>query len=395
MRGPVGVARSKRVTVLTFGCVVSLGIAGCSNTISGTATRTSDQPVTTTNGSAYSVQNALATLPSHEDDEPLTVVTADLDAATAQAGIQRPTTLDDQDALVTWLYPLGGVPIDGAEPAPVFVPFAMGFRVENLLNSTMLPFDEEVGWSVLDAETFAERQTLPALFTVVAGDFDSSTFPYDLVEVADGVVTAGEGDDFAQDLLNQTAARPLGIPLRMALEAPYLAAARSTDEISAWLDGSTETLAGDVELSAVAGALDDAGVVAAVLTSGLTRSLGDQVTSAAALEKLKSELAGAIPTDPFTTVGIGWAAEDGEPVITVAYKFATDEAASDAVPGFEKMFAEAPSIVSSTPLSELYSLQEAKNDGSVTILTLAPGDAGDVSQIYEAMLQYDLPFVYE
>ena len=277
----------------------------------------------------------------------------------------------------------------------MFVPFAMGFRLENLLNSTVLPFDEEVGWSVLDAETFAERQTLPALFTVVSGDFDSSTFPSDLAEVADGVVTAGEGDDFAQDLLNQTAARPFGAPLRMALQTPYLAASPSTDAVSAWLDGSAETLASDPELSAVAGARDDAGVVAAVLTSGLTRSLGDQVTSATALEKLKSELAGAIPTDPFTTVGIGWAAEDGDAVITVAYKFATDKAASGAVPAFEKMFADAPSTVSSTPLSELYSLQEAKNDGSVAILTLAPGDAGDVSQIYEAMLQYDLPFVYQ
>ena len=89
MRGPVSIAMSKRVTVLTFGCVLSLGIAGCSNTIGGTATSTSDQPVTTTNGSAYSVQNALATLPSHEDDEPLTVVTADLASSARQLSTIR------------------------------------------------------------------------------------------------------------------------------------------------------------------------------------------------------------------------------------------------------------------------------------------------------------------
>ncbi|WP_134324178.1 hypothetical protein [Cumulibacter soli] len=371
-----------------------LGIAGCSNTTDGTGSSgSSDSSGAPPATDGYSVQNALSTLPALESDELITVVTADLDAATEQSGLERPTSFDDTDGLVAWLYPLTGVANESIEPAPVFVPVAQGFQVDYLMSPMEPTFPEEVGWSVLDAATFAERQTLPQLLTVVTGDFDSSTFPESLPEVADGVVTAGEGDDHAQDIANPTMARPLGIPLRMATKDSSIAAGRSTDELTQWLDGPDESLADDPELAAVAAALDDAGSVSAVLSSGAIHSIEDLSAVPGGTSAMKDELAGMIPAGAFDTVGIGWAAEGGDPVITVAYAFTGDGDASDAVPVFEEMFANASSIVSGAPLSDFYSLQDAQADGSVVVLTLGPGDAGAPITAYHALMENDLPFV--
>lgn len=390
MRGSTGIIPGKRISSLVLGCALTLGLTACGDTGDDPFTEASGPPA-----SGYSVQNALTMLPSHDDDGPLLIVTADLDAATEQSGLQRPTSFDDTDAVAAWLLPLSGVPSGDIEPAAVFVPFAVGFRAEYLLTDQFLPFSDELGWSVLDAASFAERQTVPHLFTVVSGDFGSETFPAELPEVADGVVTAGEGEDLEQNLQDRTGARPLGSPLRMAIQDAYLAAAPSTDEVSAWLDGSFASLAEDADLVAVAQALDDAGAISAVLSSGATRSLADHNLSAAALEKLKSDLAGAIPTDPFATVGIGWAIEDGESVITVAFKFADDDAANDALGAFEEMFTNAPTLMSGIPMSDLYSFQGAEAAGSVAVVTLTPGESGRINAIYQALMAYDLPFAYQ
>lgn len=371
-----------------------LGFTGCSSTPDGAgSTGSSDSSAAPPTTSGYSVQNALSTLPALESDEMITVVTADLDAATEQAGLERPTSFDDTDGLIAWLYPLTGVTHENIEPAPVFVPLAQGFQVDYLMAPMEPTFPEEVGWSVLDAATFAERQTLPQLLTVVTGDFDSTTFPQSLPEVADGVVTAGEGNDHAQDIAHPTMARPLGIPLRMSIKDSTIAAGRSTDELTQWLNGPDESLADDPELAAVAAALDDADAVSAVVSSGAIHSIEDLAAVPGGTSQMKDELAGMIPAGSFDTVGIGWAAANGDPVITVAYAFASDGDASDAVPVFEEMFANAPSITSGTPLSDFYSLQDAQADGSVVVLTLGPGDAGAPITAYHALMENDLPFV--
>lgn len=391
MRKTIG-APSKRTAAVALGCVLALGLTACSNSISGDPTTAADDSLPTD----YSVQNALTILPSSEGDETQLIVTADLDAASEQSGLERPTSFDDKDAVKTWLDALSDVSSDDAESAAVFVPFATSLQVAHLLGS-FLPFDEEVGWSVLTAATFVERHSPPQTFMVVSGDFESSPFPDDLPEVADGVVTAGDGEDLHRDLHDRTAARPLGDPLRMATQGPYVAAARTIDEVSAWLDGSYESVAEKADFTAVAKALDDAGVVSAALSSGASRSLSGYAKSPQGLEQLTAELnlADAIPADPFTTVGIGWAAEDGEPVITVAIKFADEDAAGDSLPAFEQMFSNASTLLLATPLSELYTFQGAEADGSVAIVTLAPGEGAPVSSIYQALRTQDLPFLYE
>src|SRR5690606_10685044 len=106
-----------------------------------------------------------------------------------------------------WLAALTGVRTDG--PTSVFVPLASSFQINQA--ASIDEFEAEVGWSVLDADTFVEAIKAPRSFMVISGDFDDDVFDdADVIELPEGIVTAGEGKDHLTDLANRTAARPLG-----------------------------------------------------------------------------------------------------------------------------------------------------------------------------------------
>src|SRR5690606_35162533 len=169
----------------------------------------------------------------------------------------------------------------------------------------------------------SEQSTPPATFAVVAGDLDGALRD-DLPEVADGVVTAGEGEDLATDVANQTVARPLGMPLRLAERPGLVAASPGTTAVADWVAGPERTMADHDELAAVAAALDDADVLATALATGSSMALADALGETGSPEQvaaLEADLGAVLPPAPFRTVGIGWGVEDGAADVTIAYHF--------------------------------------------------------------------------
>lgn len=256
----------------------------------------------TDSGDDYSVEGALAELPASVGSDAPLIQTADLDAATELSGLERPTDLDPE-TVSDWISPLVGVRMPDSPPAPVFVPVPAVVNPRELIRID--EFDEELGWSLLDVDTFVEQSTPPETFAVVTGAFDSDQLNPDLAPASDAVVSAGEGDDLEPDLDETLAARPLGVPLRMAQDEGRIAASPSTPFVEDWTAGPDETLADNESLASVAAALDDADAVAAVLTSGLP------VAGVAMRQPEQlSTVAEQLPADPFDTVGIGWGVDD-------------------------------------------------------------------------------------
>lgn len=343
-------------------------------------------------GSSYSVQGSLEQLPAAESGSGQVMIqTADLDAASELSGLERPTDVDG-DALVAWLMPLTGGPSDDG-PAPVFVPLAQVFNPQSIRMHD--EFADELGWSLVDAQAFVERLSPPQSLAVIAGDFDDSTLSEDLPEVADGVVTAGEGEDLESNLTELTNARPLGIPLRLAQNDHLIAAGPSTAEISSWLAGPDETLGDDPHLAGVAAALDDADSVSAVLVTGASMALTDALgaMSAEQVAALEDRLAPMLP-EAFQAVGVGWGADDGASIITLAYSFDSEDAAEKSVPLFEELFANGTSLQAAQPLSDLLTLDDAGRNGEVVVLTVSVPEGRSPGDVFQMLQRADVPFLH-
>ena len=157
---------------------------------------------------------ALAELPASTDTDGLMIQTGDLVAATELAGLERPTE-PEVDAVASWIFPLTGLPRDDTY-GPLFVPLGQVFNYQYL--RSIAEFDAALGWSLVDADAFVEQSTPPESFAVITGDFDETTLNPDLTEVADGVVSYGEGEDFETNLSGgvqpRRSARPAGAPRR-------------------------------------------------------------------------------------------------------------------------------------------------------------------------------------
>jgi hypothetical protein len=352
-----------------------------------------DSSVHLSSGDDYTVLGALAELPVSTDTDGLVVQTGDLVAATQLAGLERPSEADI-DAVASWIFPLTGLPRDD-EFAPLFVPLGRVFNYQNL--GDIAEFESALGWSLVDANAFVEQSTPPDSFAVITGDFDETTLNPDLTEVADGVVSYGEGDDFETNLSgDRNPVDGLGRPVRLASEGNRIAASFSTTSVQQWLAGPDESLADDATLAAVATALDEADVVAAVLTHvepGFDQLVGGQPISSEVLAHLQDEVEDQVPLAPFDAVGFGWNVVDGKAAITVAYHFSSREEAADSVASLESLYREGLSLVRREPISESITIDDiAAADDVVTVSLSVPGDSRP-QVIYDMLLQRDLPFI--
>ena len=170
------------------------------------------------------------------DTDGLMVQTGDLVAATELAGLERPSE-PDIDAVASWIFPLTGLPRED-EFAPLFVPLGQVFNYQSLRD--IAEFDTALGWSLVDANAFVEQSTPPESFAVITGDFDETTLNPDLTEVADGVVSYGEGEDFETNLSGDpNPVDRLGRPVRLAWDGDRIAASFSTPFVQQWLAGPT------------------------------------------------------------------------------------------------------------------------------------------------------------
>ena len=352
-----------------------------------------DSSLQLSSGDDYTVLGALAELPVSTDTDGLMVQTGDLVAATELAGLERPSE-PDIDAVASWIFPLTGLPRED-EFAPLFVPLGQVFNYQYLRD--IAEFDTALGWSLVDADAFVEQSTPPESFAVITGDFDETTLNPDLTEVADGVVSYGEGEDFETNLRGDpNPVDRLGRPVRLAWDGDRIAASFSTPFVQQWLAEPDETLADDAALAGVATALDEADVVAAVLTRvepGFDQLGSSQPISSEVLAELQDVVQDQVPLAPFDAVGFGWNAVDGEAAITVAYHFSSADGAADSVASLEKLYREGLSMVTNEPISESVTIDEIAATGDVVSVSLSIPDDSRPQVIYDMLLRRDLPFI--
>ncbi|NLG23308.1 MAG: hypothetical protein GX555_17955 [Actinomycetales bacterium] len=346
-------------------------------------------------GDDYSVLGALAELPARPSSEFVMVQTGDLTAASELAGLQRPETADDGGAVVGWISSLLGAPTrDNPEMASVFVPVADVFNVQ--YGAQHDEFHDALGWSLVTTDSFVELSTPPHTFAVVAGDFDESVLA-DLPEVGDGVVTFGEGEDFSVNPSNRSAVSQIGQPVRMARQDGRVAVSGGTEAVADWLAGQGETLADDTALADVASALDEQDVVSAVLVRGAsfagTTILGRSDT--ASDPALMMDQVEGLPSTAFGVVGLGWAVQDGEPLVVVAYRLGNENAAEVAVPEFEAMYREGESLRSARPLTDAVELLSVEASGTVLVVQVRPTEAAGPRWLLDQVHHGDVPFLHQ
>ena len=139
-------------------------------------------------GEQFSITGALSQIPREfaaDFEGNIQIYVADLLAAGEATGQSRPTGSTDADEATEWLGPM-----TGRSKAPVFmpVPFALLDGVRRSLGE----YKDEVGFAVTDVDATIESRALPLSMMVLAGELE----PAGSTEVADGVLTIGEGDDF-------------------------------------------------------------------------------------------------------------------------------------------------------------------------------------------------------
>lgn len=257
-----------------------------------------DDDASPDNAAGFSVLAALGEVPAGVEGM---IETGDIAAALELAEITR-TDARDGESVAAWLMRVTGVPVDGVA-GPVFVPVATELGLTTAQRTD--EFHDELGWSLVDVDWFIAAGQPPARFTVAGGQFQDSALE-GLPEVAEGVVTAGEGDDHFVDLQGRTAARPLGDPLRLARDGERIAMSKSTPLVQRWLEGG-QSLADDPDLAAVAEVLDEVGSIGAFLYA-----------------------IGAPEGSDVLGFGIGWNVDGETPVITVVHRF-VGEPSADAV----------------------------------------------------------------
>lgn len=309
----------------------------------------------------FSVEAMLAELPPVEGAAAVINI-GDLDAASEATGLARPEP-GDAAALGAWTRALT---YDATElDTPVFVPLA------DLLYTPGDPdgFREELGWDLADVDRFAEISLLPDRFLVATGSFDSATFDEaEVVPIEDGIVTAGEGDDFQADLASRTTARPLGTPLRMAIAGDRLVATPSLEMARQWVAGDGPRLADNERLRVVAARLD--GVEG--LYGAWLRDLNGSTPSSGADDGPGPRL-GA----PVQAVGIGWSAGEGGSQIVIVHHWADADEAATQVDAIEQVLAEGY-LADGSSYTRRLELDAVVAEGPLTLTTVRPVTPRDV-----------------
>lgn len=300
-------------------------------------------------GAGFSVLAALGEVPAGIEG-PIEV--GDIAAAIELAGVTR-TDGRDSESLSAWLMQVTGGPIEGGT-APVFVPVAeeLGVMRWQLTEE----FHEELGWSIVDVDWFVAAGHVPTRFAIAGGTFGDEALA-GLPEVADGVVTAGEGDDYYMDLESRTAARILGDPLRLARDGDRIAISKSTRLVQMWLGGGP-SLADDPDLASVAEVLDETGVVGAFLYP-----------------------MGADEGPDVLALGLGWNVDGETPVVTVVHRFAGEASADEVRADWEEALT----------MDGRHELTDVTVDGQNAVVTLRVL-GGPPSRTLHMMMDRTIPY---
>ena len=334
-----------------------------------------------------SIESLLGEIPAAANTEPanLTIVAGNLDRAAELAGVtpfEADTTTDEMLENITLLT---GIPRDGK---PAIVSMLLPDAVAPRSLSENDEIRDELGWSIVNVNSFIELQSLPYRFAVLRADVAADDID-DAVGASENGIWSLGGADLEQNLRDITPARRLGDSLRMALDDDLLAVSRTTPPIREWLDGADETLADDEALSSIAKALDEADVYSAMLVVGdfsIVAALGGR----GSLEQLEQILADSALINPFDALGAGLSVVDDEPLGTFVYRFGSEADAKAAVESVRAVFEDGTSFVSNQPLSDMFEVRSVEANGDVVVATSSFRDArpGVVWQMINAR---DLP----
>lgn len=347
-------------------------------------------------GTDYTVAGALAEIPAPSADSFL-ITTADVSAASELDGLERPRDFDEE-TFASWRLPITGLalsepgetPVEFA-PVPVVLPDLLFLQQ----GAKLAEIDDTVGWTVADVDSFVSADAPPDHFLVAAGDFDDTTLAAGLDDRGGGVVSLGDGDDFAvarsANLLNQ-----VGVAQRMAVSDGRIAVSPSTEQVRDWLASDTDPASDVPELAEIAGVLDAADTVSAVMARldplDLAEILGPRATPDQ-VEAIRDRLGETVMSTPVDTVGIGWNADDsGSATITVAYHV-TDEADVDAAAtAVEAVYRDGTSFLTGEPISDLVVVDDVTMTGSTVVVMLHPADGRSPISIFDMLTAHDLPF---
>ena len=328
-------------------------------------------------GERFSIEAALAQIPAEvsQDDDPafLQITVADILAGSELAGTSRPTGSTDVDEVADWLQPM----LFG-DASPVFLPLP----TELVRDVTQIEeYRNELGFAISDVDASIEIAAGAASTVVLVGDIN----PNDATEIAPGITSFGEGDDFETNFDDRTAARSLGRPLRIAEIDDLVLTSRSTPTVSAWLDPTSARLSDDTTLSEMARVLDNTGVVgAAVFRFDFSSPPG-------------SADDGTDPpiSTPFDTVAIGWGVDAGNAQITVVYATGSEEAASSAREEVERAFSTDSPGAFGRPITEQLVVERVSADGTLVVATLGlRSDEVRPDVLIQLMNTRAAPFVY-
>jgi hypothetical protein len=327
-------------------------------------------------GERFSIEAALSQIPAEvlDGDEAafLEIHVADFLGGSDLSGTSRPTGSTDVREIVDWLTAV----ISGE--TGVFLPLPLELVPEI---ATIEDYRNEFGFALTDVDASVQAIVEGQSTLVLVGDLE----PKAEVEVAPGVSSYGEGDDFESRLGDTTESRPMGRPVRIAGIDDLVVLSGSTPVASAWVDPGSTRLSADSTLSEMASLLDTREIVAASLfRSDFSRG------PASPGEEYDLPI-----STPFDTFAIGWGVVDGEAVITLVYATGSEDAARTARAEVEAALSLETAGSSGRPIADQLIVKRVDVEGRLVVATIAPrsGDLGP-KIVLQLMSLRAAPFVY-
>lgn len=308
----------------------------------------------------YSISALLQQVPQSAgiaDDGSVLLSSANLNAASEQAGLKRPPATASLKDQLNWITPLTTVSRAGVVATACLVPDAVNIQEIAFHDE----FAAEVGWNLWQVDTFINSTLPPERFGVMTGRFDRPSIESALGQQTDGY-WATPGQDYESILTNRSVASPLGQPARVALAGTALAnttlaVSLSTPDIQSWVTNDSATMADDPAVLAVAQALDDHSIYAAYIARSDFRDAGAVLR-------------------PFDTVGIGVQIVDGKGELVLVYHHDSEQAATANVEALKTLVTTGSLLRNGAPISELLTVKDVATAGRVLTATLElTGDA--------------------
>jgi hypothetical protein len=334
-----------RATAFTL---ILMGVVTACAAEQTTTPETATEPTPRVEERTLSFVAELESLPMPSSDEVMSISIVDLRALSAVNGVDIPDRTDEA-AVLEWTRVLAG---NGTSPS------VASAELPWLIRGDPTAFTSETGLSVTDFATFASLITTPEEFTVVRGDWAGVEPARSLTDVEEGIVSVGTGEDYdAGGGGSRHGADFFGRPVRLARVEDRIALSLSTPMIRRWREVRGPTLADDSSLLAVGQTLDRTEAVSAYLVA-------------------------ASRTDAVGAYGVGWAMDQGAPLIIGVYDAGCAAGAKRLVEPLRRMFERGGRTGA---FKDVLTLTSVSAMGRSVLATLTVGDGAGVLTPLEAI----------